>query len=212
MAAPWNPLMHEETYVRRRAVPNSHTSSVVFCHASGQQGSDWLYIVDQLRSLARLDHVAFVFPYLSYDGKAASPASNVQLIQTIVAEEIKKGILPGRIALGGMGEGAAVALSAVLSDPTKIAGVAGLALAGADDNQIIARRAPTQAQTPVLIASRVTQETAAMGLGEKLQRAGQPVEVIAHKAASLDAKSGLLSQQEVEDLGAFFQKVLPVEK
>jgi hypothetical protein len=186
--------MYEETYLRRRAVPNSHTSSVVFCHASGQQGSNWLYIVDQLRSLARLDHVAFVFPYLSYDGKA-SPASNVQLIQTIVSEEIKKGIPAGRIAVGGMGEGAAVALSAVLSNSTKIAGVAALALAGADDNQIVTQRVPAQAQTSVLIASRAAEEIAATGLAEKLQAAGQPIEVIAHNAASLDAKNGLLSQQ-----------------
>lgn len=197
MAAPWNPLMYDERYVRRRAVPNSHTSSVVFCHASGQQGGDWLSMVNQLRELAPLDHVAFVFPYLSHGGEAG-PASSVPLVQTIVAEEIKKGIAAGRIAVAGVGEGAAVALKAVLTDPTKIAAVAGLALTRADDSPIVAKRAPAQAQTPVLVASRAADQTAAatMSLAEKLQAVGQPVEVITHdSASSLDANKGLLTQQ-----------------
>jgi predicted esterase len=191
--------MYDDRYVRRRAVPSSHTSSVIFCHGRGQKGSDWLSMVDQLRALACLDHVAFVFPYLSYSGEASSQASSsVSLVQTIVAEEIKKGIAAGRIAVAGMGEGAAVALKAVLTNPSKITAVAGLGLTRADDSPIVAKRAPAQAQTPVLIAchGEIGAAAATMSLAEKLEAAGQPVEVITHDSvSSLDVKNGLLTQQ-----------------
>ncbi|OAA55498.1 Phospholipase/carboxylesterase/thioesterase [Niveomyces insectorum RCEF 264] len=208
MAAPWNPLMHEETYVRRRAVPNSHTSSVVFTHGVGQKSSEWLYVVDRLRALAPLDHVAFIFPYLNHDGTAAS---NVELVQTIVTDEIKKGIAHDRIAVVGFAKGGPVALSAVLSSSTKIAGVGSLALdAGA--SEAVTKPATEQSKTPVFIAARAPADSAVVALAEALKATGQPVQVAVYDTAVTATEKEPLTQQELEALAVFLSKVLPVAK
>ena len=98
----FDPLIFTDDYLRVRAVPTCHTSTFVWCHGKDQQGGDWQFMVEPLRTLGHCNHIAFIFPYLDYsesrDGLTIS--ENEALVQKIVHEEIIKGCHPDRIAVG----------------------------------------------------------------------------------------------------------------
>lgn len=121
-------LIYTDEYLRVRAVPTRHTSTYIFCHGKGQTGQQWQSLVEPLRRLEHLDHVAFIFPYFDFTKVITKSEilAAASLVQKIVSEEIVKGIPAHRIAVGGINAGFEIGLLATVGDSTKIAGTVGV--------------------------------------------------------------------------------------
>lgn len=188
-AVPFDPLIFTDDYLRVRAVPTCHTSTFVWCHAKGQKGGDWQFIVDPMRKLGHCNHIAFIFPYLDYSdpNDPAAISKNEALVQKIVDEEIVKGCHPDRIAVGGYNEGLTVALLAMLTDnKNTISGVVGITERLALTAALKDLRKEANAKTPVFVADR---SGADGNEGKKvLEAAGHPVRAFVE--GSKDASSG----------------------
>ncbi|CAK7226492.1 hypothetical protein SBRCBS47491_006250 [Sporothrix bragantina] len=204
--APWNPLIFEEDYLRVRAVPTCHTSTFVWCHAKGQQGGDWQFMVDPLRKLGHCNHIAFIFPYLNYSGEDGN-GKNEALVQKIVDAEIVKGCHPDRIAVGGYDEGLDVALRAVLGDSKNtINGVLGVT-EKLDVAIFEGLREAPNSQTPVYVVDR-SSSAKAKSMLESMDLPARAYVVGSKKMAS---SVQLVTQEEFESLDKFIHESLPVE-
>ena len=224
----FDPLIFTDDYLRVRAVPTCHTSTFVWCHAKGQKGGDWQFMVEPLRKLGHCNHIAFIFPYLDYSetNDAATISKNEALVQKIVHEEIVKGCDPERIAVGGYNEGLNVALLATLADRNKINGVLGITDRLVISEAVRELRKETNSKTPVYVVDR---SGAKENAGEKALTAlvhpvgaivdgskdtlpmSQPATQEVSSLSLFQVTTRLTSLQELEGLDKFIHTVLPVE-
>ncbi|CAK7217545.1 hypothetical protein SCUCBS95973_003191 [Sporothrix curviconia] len=205
-AAPWNPLIYEDDYLRVRAVPTCHTSTFVWCHAKGQQGGDWQFMVDPLRKLGHCNHIAFIFPYLDYS-EDENNDKNAVLVRKIVDAEIIKGCHPDRIAVGGYKEGFDVALQAVLGDgKNTINGVLGVT----DEVNIATVKSLSNApnaKTPVYVVDR----SGSAAAKSAMESGGLVVHAYAAGSKTATSSAQPVTQAELESLDRFIHESLPVE-
>ncbi|KAK9383828.1 Phospholipase/carboxylesterase/thioesterase [Kockiozyma suomiensis] len=128
-----------------------HTATVIFMHGLGDSGNGWRFLAEEYRKLKVLDHVKFVFPnapvqrvtvnfgmempswfdLTSFDKIESQEDSqgmwkSVDRLKAFVADEVKEGISPDRIVIGGFSQGCAISLLAGLTTDAKYAGVVGL--------------------------------------------------------------------------------------
>jgi len=207
----FDPLIYTDEYLRVRAVPTKHTSTYIFIHGPGQKGGDWQFVVEPLRKLGHVDHVAFIFPYLDFENikNEAGMLEAAKLIQRIVAEEIVKGVAVERIAVGGFMEGFDVALLSALADDTKIAAIVGVTEGLRSAETIRGHRKTANARTPVFVIDRSKDNSD--GGGKKLLAGmGQPIGAWVYENSSAESGIEPISPQEIEKLGAFLREALPV--
>ncbi len=123
-------------------------AAVIWLHGLGADGHDFEPIVPEL-GLPPALQLRFVFPHAPvrpvtlnqgmrmrawYDilrlGGGAEDDAGIRasqaLVETLVAEEVKKGIKPARIVLAGFSQGGAIALQTALRHPAPLAGVLAL--------------------------------------------------------------------------------------
>jgi phospholipase/carboxylesterase len=123
-------------------------AAVIWLHGLGADGHDFEPIVPELRLPASLP-LRFIFPHapvrpvtlnqgmrmrawydiLRLDGGAEDDAgvrASQGLVETLIAEEVKKGIQPARIVLAGFSQGGAIALHTALRYSAPLAGVLAL--------------------------------------------------------------------------------------
>ena len=130
--------------------PNEkHTHSVIWMHGLGADGHDFEAIVPELK-LANQNHIHFIFPNAPvqavtinggmkmrswYDILEMSLERKVDIngiydssvhINSIIEEEIEKGIPSENILLAGFSQGGVIALHAGLRFPKKLAGILAL--------------------------------------------------------------------------------------
>ncbi|KAF8244543.1 Phospholipase/carboxylesterase [Wilcoxina mikolae CBS 423.85] len=130
-----------------------HTSTLIFLHGLGDTGNGWASISENFRLRQKFDECAFIFPHApsipitvnmgmkmpgwfditqfgldnwncedDFEGIMIS----VQLLHSIIEEQIGKGVPNDRIIVGGFSQGGAVALLGGMSCPHKLGGIIAL--------------------------------------------------------------------------------------
>ncbi|CAF1214377.1 unnamed protein product [Rotaria sordida] len=126
------------------------TASVIFLHGLGDVGASWLEAFNTYRIPKAVPHVKFIFPNapiqrvtlnmgmpmptwfdihgLDQNAKEDQPGieKSSKYLSDLIEEEIKGGISPERIMVGGFSMGGAVAIHAALTSPHTLGGVLAL--------------------------------------------------------------------------------------
>ncbi|CAF3563431.1 unnamed protein product [Rotaria sp. Silwood1] len=126
------------------------TATVIFLHGLGDVGTSWLEAFNMYRVPKAVPHVKFIFPnapilrvtlnmgmpmpswfdIYGLDRNAKEDEQGIakasKLLNDLVEEEIKHGIQPERIIVGGFSMGGAVAIHAALTSPHTLGGILAL--------------------------------------------------------------------------------------
>jgi len=131
---------------------------------------------------------------------------------TIIKEEVDKGIKPSRIVLGGFSQGGAMALFTGITNAQKIGGIFGLSsyLPLSDQvTDLIPKDCPNK-QTPIFMAHGTADMVLKCDYGKKsadyLKELGHDVEF--HSYPELGHSADV---EEIEDLEKFLHKLIPPE-
>ncbi|MCJ1417899.1 hypothetical protein MMC32_004244 [Xylographa parallela] len=128
-----------------------HTATVIFAHGLGDTGAGWIPLAQNWRRRGKFEEVAFIFPNAPtipitvnfqmkmpgwYDITTFNDLQNAHdevgilrsrdYFNTLVAEEVAKGIPSTRIVVGGFSQGGAMSLFTGLTSPVKLGGFFGL--------------------------------------------------------------------------------------
>ena len=120
-----------------------HSASFIFLHGLGDNGSGWCEGFKTIKS----DHINYVFPnapirpvtinlnqsmpawfdIYSLDKKGPEDEKgileSVDRVKEIISEELKRGIEPNRIIVGGFSQGGAVAVYSALTSEMRLGGI-----------------------------------------------------------------------------------------
>lgn len=152
----------------------SAVASVILLHGLGADGWDFVPIVEELGLPATLP-VRFVFPHAPlrpvtvnagyvmrawYDIRSFTPegradatglAESVERVNAYVQTEIARGVAASRIVLAGFSQGGAVALSAGLRYPARLAGLLALSTYLPFPERLVAEKSAANAGVPILM-------------------------------------------------------------
>jgi Phospholipase/Carboxylesterase len=189
-------LIYTDEYFRVRALPTQHTSTYIFCHGKSQTGEQWQFLVQPLRKLGHVDHVAFIFPYFDFsEGITESQLlSAASLVQKIVLDEIEKGIPAHRIAVGGINEGFEIGLLATVAGSAKIAGTVGVSKGLEYSHNIVEHKKTVNADPPVFVIVRSGETRSRTGDGI-LESIGQPLGRLVYETEHLGTQDQTISSK-----------------
>lgn len=163
-------------------------ATVVLLHGLGADGWDFVPIVGELRLPLP---VRFIFPHAPlrpvtlnagyvmrawYDIKSFTPegradaaglAESVARVNRYLGAEIERGMDPSRIVLAGFSQGGAVALSAALRFPKRLAGVIALSCYLPFPALLAAEKSAANAQVPVLMCHGQMDPVVEIGMGRE---------------------------------------------
>jgi len=150
-------------------------ASVIWLHGLGADGYDFAPIVEQLH----LPHIRFILPHapemavtrnngyvmpawydvygltpISQEDEAGIKASQAY-INSLIQQEIDRGVASTRIVLAGFSQGGAVALYSALRYPQRLAGVLALSTYLPLPSTLAAEMQAANAQTPIFMAHGV---------------------------------------------------------
>jgi phospholipase/carboxylesterase len=168
------------------------TATVVLLHGLGADGWDFVPIVEELRLPIP---VRFIFPHAPmrpvtvnagyvmrawYDIKSFTPegradaaglAESVERVNGYLDAEIARGIDPSRIVLAGFSQGGAVALSAGLRYPQRLAGVLALSTYLPFPARLEAEKSAANADVPILMCHGQMDPVVEIGMGREARDA-----------------------------------------
>ena len=205
------------------------TVSVIWLHGLGASGDDFVPIVGEL-DLAGLPAIRFIFPHAPtmavtvnngymmrawYDiigadltrredesGLRASQA----MVEQLIAQEKARGVAAGRIVLAGFSQGCAMTLQTGLRHPEKLAGLLCLSGYVPLNATVDAERHPANQDTPIFLAH---------GRGDQvipILRAEQSRDLLRSLGYDIEWHEYMMAhsvcQEEVEDISAWFRRVL----
>jgi phospholipase/carboxylesterase len=205
------------------------TASVIWLHGLGASGDDFVPIVREL-DLSGLPAIRFIFPHAPtmpvtvnngyvmrawYDiigadlsrredekGLRASQA----MVEQLIAQEKSRGVPAERIVLAGFSQGCAMTLQTGLRHPEKLAGLLCLSGYVPLHTTIAAERNAANQQTPIFLAH---------GRGDQVIpviRAEQSRDLLKSLGYDVEWHEYMMPhsvcQEEVEDIGAWFRRVL----
>ena len=203
--------------------------SVIWLHGLGASGDDFVPIVREL-DLAGLPAIRFIFPHAPsmpvtvnngyvmrawYDiigvdlsrredekGLRASQA----MVEQLIAQEKARGVPAERIVLAGFSQGCAMTIQTGLRHPEKLAGLLCLSGYVPLHTTIAAERHPANQDTPIFLAH---------GRGDQvipIIRAEQSRDLLKSLGYQVEWHEYLMPHsvcpQEVDDIGAWFRRVL----
>lgn len=165
--------------------------SVIWMHGLGADGSDFAPVVPEL-GLAEAPAIRFVFPHapamavtanggyimpawydiLSFDevGRRADEAGirvSRDAIRALIARENARGVPTDHIVLAGFSQGGAIAYTAGLTHPDRLAGIIALSTYIPSTDLIVADASPANADTPILAGHGNDDDVVPMALGER---------------------------------------------
>lgn len=150
-------------------------ASVIWMHGLGADGNDFVPVIEMLN----LPHVRFILPHAPYrnvtrnngyemrawyDIYGLTPISREDetgisesqaAINTLIAQEINRGIAPERIVLAGFSQGGAIALHAALRYPQRLAGVLALSTYLPLKDKLAAEKSIANQTIPIFMAHGV---------------------------------------------------------
>jgi phospholipase/carboxylesterase len=204
-------------------------AAVIWLHGLGADGNDFAAIVPEL-DLSGCRPIRFIFPHapsmpVTINGGYVMPAwydivgtdlqkredaagirRSALAIEALIANEIARGVKPGRIVLAGFSQGCAIALHTGLRHATPLAGI--MALSGylplATD--LATEAHPANRQVPVFMAHGSADPVVALARGEAsrdlLQSMGYPVQWHAYPMQHS------VHPREIQDIAVFLRSVL----
>lgn len=205
------------------------TASVIWLHGLGASGDDFVPIVREL-DLTGLPAIRFIFPHAPtmpvtvnngyvmrawYDiigadltrredesGLRASQA----LVEQLIAQEKARGVPAERIVLAGFSQGCAMTLQTGLRHPERLAGLLCLSGYVPLNATVDAERHPANQATPIFLAH---------GRGDQvipILRAEQSRDLLRSLGFNVEWHEYMMPhsvcQEEVEDISAWFRRVL----
>jgi phospholipase/carboxylesterase len=205
------------------------TISVIWLHGLGASGDDFVPIVREL-DLTGLPAIRFIFPHAPtmpvtvnngyvmrawYDiigvdlsrredekGLRASQA----MVEQLIAQEKARGVPAGRIVLAGFSQGCAMTIQTGLRHPEKLAGLLCLSGYVPLNATLASERHPANQDTPIFLAhgrgDQVIPIIRAEQSRDLLKSLGYPVEWHEYQMPHS------VCQEEVDDIGAWFRRVL----
>jgi len=219
-----------------------HTATVIMAHGLGDSGAGWMSLAQNWRRRGIFDEVAFIFPNapmipITVNKGMTMPGwfdvvrlgrdmdSNLERDQdepgilrsrayfnSLIKEEIDKGIKPSRIVLGGFSQGGCMSVFTGITQNQKLGGIFGLScflVLGPKIQGLIPENFPNK-QTPFFIAHGTDDEVVQHDFGEitaeRLKAMEVPVEF--HSYPELGHSADPL---EIQDLENFLAKVIPAE-
>lgn len=126
---------------------SKHTATLIFCHGLGDTGHGWC---ENLFEAMKLNYLKVMCPNAPvapvtlnmgfkmpswFDIKALTPGApedeagiikSADVVKALIEDEIKAGIPPSRIVVGGFSQGGSVALHTLVTYDKKLAGCVGL--------------------------------------------------------------------------------------
>src|SRR5215208_6840077 len=161
----------ENVILEPAATPDA---AVIWLHGLGADGSDFVPIVEELRLPPTLA-VRFIFPHARprpvtinngivmrawYDITGLGPGSvedeagireSGDVVRRYIEEENARGIASERIVIAGFSQGGAIALSAALRHPQRLAGVMALSTYLPLRDSLAAEASPANRDVPILM-------------------------------------------------------------
>ncbi|PYH71076.1 palmitoyl-(protein) hydrolase [Aspergillus vadensis CBS 113365] len=137
-----------------------------------------------------------------------------EYFNTLIKEQIDKGIKPSRIVLGGFSQGGAMSLFAGLTSTEKLGGVFGLScylLLHDRIKNFIPENWPNK-QTPFFIAHGEEDEVVKFDFGKQSAKMIQELGVQDVEFHSYSDLGHSADPEEIEDLTRFLQKAIPPEE
>ena len=150
-------------------------ASVIWLHGLGANGNDFLPIVDELGS-THLAPTRFIFPHapaqaVTLNGGYSMPSwydiisltegavederglrRSMRYVDSLIAREIERGILPEHIVLAGFSQGGNVALNCALRYPQRLAGALILSSYLGLPDQLSTQASPANRTLPIFMA------------------------------------------------------------
>ncbi|MCU0973049.1 MAG: alpha/beta hydrolase [Burkholderiales bacterium] len=166
----------------------SAVATVILLHGLGADGWDFVPIVEEL-GLA--EPVRWIFPHAPerpvtvnagyvmrawYDIKSFTPegradaaglAESVQRVYRYLDVETERGMAAGRIVLAGFSQGGAVALSAALRHPQRLAGVLALSTYLPFPARLATEKSTANADVPILMCHGQLDPVVDIGMGRE---------------------------------------------
>lgn len=125
--------------------PKAATATVIFFHGLGDSGEGWSFLPGEVYRRTGLQHIKFVLPNAPvrlikvfgqeapawYDVGAFGPGSSqdvegtmtaLNTVKAYIEEEIKNGVPPERIVVGGFSQGSSLTMGTAVTLDKKIAG------------------------------------------------------------------------------------------
>lgn len=178
-------------------------AAVIWLHGLGADGHDFVPMVQELRLPPTLA-VRFIFPHARarpvtinngfvmrawYDIKGLGPGSaedeagireSGDVVRRYIEEENARGVASERIVIAGFSQGGAIALSAALRHPQRLAGVMALSTYLPLRDSLAAEASPANRDVPILMCHGLRDQMVPATLGkasrDMLQGLGYPVE------------------------------------
>ncbi len=171
--------------------------AVIWLHGLGADGNDFVPVVPELR-LANAPAVRFIFPNAPaipvtinggyrmpawYDIMSLSSTSRVvdevgikltcQRVRTLIDREHARGIAASHIFLAGFSQGGAIAYTAGLTHPEKLAGIIALSTYIPSIDMIKAELSPANTTTPIFAGHGRSDDVVHLSMGEHARDAAE---------------------------------------
>src|SRR3954468_8071515 len=203
-------------------------AAVIWLHGLGADGHDFEPIVPELRLPGALQ-LRFIFPHapvrpvtlnqgmrmrawydiLRLDGGAEDDAgirASQGLVETLIAEEVKKGIKAARIILAGFSQGGAIALHTALRHPAPLAGILALSTYLPLNASVKAEAGEANRKTPIFMAHGQYDDII------PLARAQQSRKILADAGYDVQWKTYPMPHsvcaEEIADIAGFLVRIL----
>jgi phospholipase/carboxylesterase len=213
--------------IELETAPNPETS-VIWLHGLGADGNDFLPIVHEL-DLGSVP-VRFVLPHapmqpvtingghvmrawydiLSHEFRDGEDERGVRasqaLVENLIAREEERGVPAARIVLAGFSQGGAISLQTALRHPKRLAGVLSLSAYLPISRTLAAEASEANRDVSIFMAHGTSDPTV------PIDRARRSSELLSELGYTVEwheyPMPHSVSQEEVVDIGAWFQQVL----
>ena len=203
-------------------------AAVIWLHGLGADGHDFEPIVPELRLPPALQ-LRFIFPHapirpvtlnqgmrmrawydiLRLDGGAEDAAgirASQGQVETLITEEVKKGIEPGRIVLAGFSQGGAIALHTALRYSAPLAGVLALSTYLPLAEKLKEEAGTANRKTPIFMAHGLYDDII------PLARAEQSRKILVDAGYDVEWKTYPMPHsvcaEEIADIASFLVRIL----
>ncbi len=215
-------------HIQLDSAPNP-TASVIWLHGLGADGNDFAGLVPEL-DLSGCPPIRFIFPHapsipVTLNGGYVMPAwydilgtelvrredeagirRSALAIEALIANEVARGIAPGKIVLAGFSQGCAMVLHTGLRHPAKLAGI--IALSGylplADS--LATERSAANQSTPIFMGHGTQDQMVILSRAEasrdRLAQLGYAVQWHTYPMPHS------VHPKEIADIGRFLKSVL----
>ncbi|KAF2458244.1 acyl-protein thioesterase 1 [Lineolata rhizophorae] len=212
-----------------------HTATVIMAHGLGDSGAGWVWLAENFRRRDKFEEVAFIFPnapsipitinlgmrmpgwYDITDFGTINRTEDEQGIlrsrdtfQSIIKEEMDKGIPANRIVLGGFSQGGAMSLFTGITAPQKLGGIFGLScylLLANKIREMIPEGNPTK-ETPIFMghgdADPVVKHDWGQSTAHKLKEWGYKVDF-----QTYDGMPHSACPEEIDQLEKYLNERIP---